>query len=41
MVVWGAKSKKTILLGGVLAPVLIYLLLGVALHVRFPMLLSW
>lgn len=35
-VLWGAKSKKAIVLTGILAPVVIYLILGVAMGVDFP-----
>jgi cell division protein FtsW (lipid II flippase) len=36
MVIWGVKKKKTIVLCSVIAPVVLYLILGVALKVKFP-----
>lgn len=38
-ILWGIRSKKTIVLVSVLAPIVIYLLMSQVLHVRFPTLL--
>lgn len=38
-VLWGIRSKRTIILVSVLAPVVIYILMSQVLHVKFPTLL--
>lgn len=38
-ILWGIRSKKTIVLVSVLAPIVIYLLMSQVLYVRFPTLL--